>query len=155
MLPKRFQHTTRLQLRIVMWLLKCATAEPEEADFDRQRPGEHIPAASDSHATMGDPWEAMFSSSRPVVFNLFCSRTPDVSLQLCTPQSCWCIIEMYWINYVQNNVLYFLLNKAWLGQNFMSIKTSFTKLTINFFYLIYYIRYLITKSLPLNYLVII
>jgi hypothetical protein len=35
----------------------------------------------------------------------------------------------------------------------VSVRTSFTKLTINFFYLIYYLRYLITKSLPLNHLV--
>jgi hypothetical protein len=49
---------------------------------------------------------------------------------------------------------FFLLNKAWLGQNSMSIKTSFTKLTNNFFYLIYYLRYLITKSLPLNHLAV-
>jgi hypothetical protein len=36
----------------------------------------------------------------------------------------------------------------------MSLKTSVTKLTINFFHLIYYLRYLITKSLPLNHLVV-
>jgi hypothetical protein len=34
----------------------------------------------------------------------------------------------------------------------VSIKISFTKLTINFFHLIYYLRYLITKPLPLNHL---
>jgi hypothetical protein len=34
------------------------------------------------------------------------------------------------------------------------IKTSFIKLTINYFDLIYYLRYLITKSLPLNHLVV-
>jgi hypothetical protein len=36
------------------------------------------------------------------------------------------------------NNKFFLLNKASLGQNSVSIKTSFTKLTIHFFYLIYY-----------------
>jgi hypothetical protein len=36
----------------------------------------------------------------------------------------------------------------------MPIKNSFTKLTINFFNLIYYLRYLISKSLPLNHLVV-
>jgi hypothetical protein len=32
--------------------------------------------------------------------------------------------------------------------------TCYTKLMINFFYLMYYLRYLITKSLPLNHLVV-
>jgi hypothetical protein len=36
----------------------------------------------------------------------------------------------------------------------MSVKTSFTKVTINFFYLIYYLRFLITKPLPLNHAVV-
>jgi hypothetical protein len=36
----------------------------------------------------------------------------------------------------------------------VSIKASFTKLTINLFDLIYYLRYLITKSLSLNHLVV-
>jgi hypothetical protein len=37
----------------------------------------------------------------------------------------------------------------------VSIKTSFTKLTINLFFdLIYYLRFLITKSLPLNHLLV-
>jgi hypothetical protein len=34
------------------------------------------------------------------------------------------------------------------------IKTSFTKLTINFFDLIYYLRYFITKPLSLKHLVV-
>jgi hypothetical protein len=35
---------------------------------------------------------------------------------------------------------FYLLNRARLGQNSMSIKTIFTKPTINFFDLIYYLR---------------
>jgi hypothetical protein len=58
-----------------------------------------------------------------------------------------CLWEHVWKDF-------FLLNRAWLGQNSVSIKTSFTKLTINFFYLTYYVRYLITKPLPLNHLVV-
>jgi hypothetical protein len=49
---------------------------------------------------------------------------------------------------------FLLLNRAWLDHNSLSIKTSFTKLTINFFYLIYYLRYLVAKSLPLNHSVV-
>jgi hypothetical protein len=49
---------------------------------------------------------------------------------------------------------FFLLNRAWLGQNSVSIKASLTNLTINFFDLIYYLRCLITKPLPLNHLVV-
>jgi hypothetical protein len=36
----------------------------------------------------------------------------------------------------------------------MSTKTSFTKLTIIFFDLTYYLRYLVTKPLPLNHLMV-
>jgi hypothetical protein len=44
---------------------------------------------------------------RAVVFNLFCSRTPDVISQLCTAVSSWCIIQVIQsIIYIQNNVIY-------------------------------------------------
>jgi hypothetical protein len=49
---------------------------------------------------------------------------------------------------------FFLLNRVWLNHNSVSIKTSFTKLTINFFDLYTNLRYLITKSLPLNHLLV-
>jgi hypothetical protein len=56
---------------------------------------------------------------------------------------------------ISTHIIFFLLlNITWLGHNSVSIKTSFTKLTIIFFYLIYYLRYLITKSLPLKHLAV-
>jgi hypothetical protein len=48
----------------------------------------------------------------------------------------------------------YLLNRAWICHNSVPIKTSVTKLTINFSYLIYYLRYLITKLLALHHLVV-
>jgi hypothetical protein len=60
---------------------------------------------------------------------------------------CWaCSVEKMWY-------MIFLLNRAWLGHN-SSIKTSFTKLTISFFWLNILLKILNTKSLPLNHLVV-
>jgi hypothetical protein len=56
--------------------------------------------------------------------------------------------------FILHKKLIVFFNRAWLGQNSISIKTTFTKLTINFVDLIYHLRYLITKSLPLNHLVV-
>jgi hypothetical protein len=73
-----------------------------------------------------------------------------IYIMICNRPILICSKHISEINYCK----LFLLNEAWQGQNSMSIKNSFTKLAINFFYLIYYLRYLITKSLPLNYLVV-
>jgi hypothetical protein len=38
------------------------------------------------------------------------------------------------IEFATTFFIYFLLNRAWLGHNFVPIKTNFTKLTISFIF---------------------